>query len=188
MAESYKTDLYRYGGSKGIKGLIKAFYLIPGFRYTYYYRKSQKHASKSILGIYYRLILRKLSFKFGIQIPADVKIGPGFYIGHFGNIIISPLAVIGTNCNISQGVTIGKVQDGTLKGAPTIGNFVWIGANSVIVGNIKVGNNVVIAPATFVNFDVPDNSIVIGQKAKIVQKDNPTKDKINYTDYQKKID
>jgi serine O-acetyltransferase len=182
MQKNIKNDLYRYGGLSGLKGLIIG-YFIPGFRYTYYLRKSQKYSNRSLLGIYYRLILRKLSFRYGIQIPANTKIGCGFYIGHFGNIIVSPKALIGNNCNISQGVTIGIVQNGKLKGAPSIGDLVWIGANSMIVGNIIIGNNVVIAPGTFVNFDVPDNSIVIGQKAKIIERNNPTEDKINFIDY-----
>lgn len=138
MAEIYKTDLYRYGGLKGIKGLIYGFF-IPGFKYTYFFRKSQKYKKRSVLGIYYRMKIRKLSYKYGIQIPSATNIGPGFYIGHFGNIIVSPSANIGANCNISQGVTIGIVQDGNLKGSPSIGDFVWIGANSVIVGNINIG-------------------------------------------------
>ena len=53
----------------------------------------------------------------------------------------------------------------------------------MLLCNIKIGNNVVIAPGTFVNFNVPDNSIIIGQKAKIIERENPTKGKINHTNY-----
>ena len=77
--------------------------------------------------------------------------------------------------NISTGVVIGRVNTGKKEGCPTIGNEVWIGANSVIVGKIKIGNNVLIAPNAYVNFDVPDNSIVIGNPGVIHYKDNPTK-------------
>ena len=55
----------------------------------------------------------------------------------------------------------------------------WIGTNSVIVGNIKIGNNVLIAPNTFVNFDVPDNSVVVGGKATIHSDNCATKDYIS---------
>ena len=53
-----------------------------------------------------------------------------------------------------------------------IGNNVWIGANSVIVGKVKIGSNVLIAPNTYINFDVPDNSIVLGSPGNIIPKEN----------------
>jgi len=134
----------------------------------------------SILGIYYRLIVRRLSYKFGFQIPVTTSIGEGFYIGHFGTIVINGKAKIGKNCNIAHCTTIGQANRGKLKGYPTIGDKVWIGTGSVIVGNIKIGNNVLIAPNSFVNIDVPDNSLVIGNPAKVINKENPTEGYINY--------
>lgn len=91
------------------------------------------------------------------------------------------MAVLGKNINIATGVTIGQESRGKRKGCPTIGDNVWIGTNSVIVGNIKIGNDVLVAPLTFVNFDVPDHSIVIGNPAKIISKGNATEGYINKT-------
>ena len=54
----------------------------------------------------------------------------------------------------------------------------WSGTNAVIVGNVKIGKDVLIAPLTFVNFDVPDHSIVIGNPGKIIPKENATADYI----------
>ena len=48
------------------------------------------------------------------------------------------------------------------KGTPVIGDEVWIGINSTIVGNVKIGNDVLISPNSFVNCDIPDHSIVFG--------------------------
>ena len=61
-------------------------------------------------------------------------------------------------------MVIGEENRGKRKGTPTIGNKVWIGANSVIVGKIVVGDEVLIAPNSYVNFDVPSYSIVVGEK------------------------
>jgi serine O-acetyltransferase len=96
------------------------------------------------------------------------KLG-GCYLGcgHEGGIIINQGAVIGSNSNIAVGVVIGAELRGKRKGVPIIGNNVWIGANAVIVGRITIGNNVMIAPNSFVNFCVPDNSIVVGNPGKI---------------------
>jgi len=100
--------------------------------------------------------------------------------------VINKKAKIGQNCNIAHSVTIGQANQGKLKGYPTIGNMVWIGTGSVIVGNIKIGSNVLIVPNSFVSMDVPENSLVIGNPAKIIAKENPTESYIEFIlDYNK---
>ena len=87
---------------------------------------------------------------------------------------MSPLAKIGKNCNLNKGCTIGRENRGKRIGAPTLGDNVWVGSNSMVVGNIHIGNDVLIAPNAYVNFDVPEHSIVIGNPAKIIKKENAT--------------
>ncbi|WP_316746880.1 serine acetyltransferase [Pedobacter gandavensis] len=171
-------DLHRYGGKSGFWGFVAGL-KIPGFRYTYFLRKAGSTSNRSVSGIFYRFMLRRYTYKYGIQIPISTIIGDGFYIGHFGNIVINKNAVIGRNCNIAQGVTIGQVNRGKLMGCPVIGDNVWIGANAVIVGAIRIGNEVLIAPNSFVNFDVPTNSLVISSKCECKSYENPTAGYIN---------
>lgn len=76
-------------------------------------------------------------------------------------------------------MTIGQENRGRRKGAPTIGNKVWMGVNSTIVGNITIGDDVLIAPNSYVNFDVPPHSIVIGNPGKIIHREKATQDYIN---------
>ncbi|WP_296623712.1 serine acetyltransferase [Marivirga sp.] len=156
-------DLYRYQSS-----FLKALFVSPGFRFCVYFRLSQSFSIINPLGLVGRILLKITKVKYGFQIPHRTKIGYGFYIGHFGNIVINQKVILGNNCNIAQGVTIGEVNRGIKKGTPVIGNQVWIGANSVIVGNIKIGDNVLIAPLAFVNFDIPDDAVVSGNPAKII--------------------
>ena len=106
------------------------------------------------------------------------KIGEGFYIGHSGSLVINPQAKLGKNINIAAGVTIGQENRGKRKGAPTLLGDCWIGAGAVVVGNITIGEDVLIAPLSYVNFDVPAHSIVIGNPAKIIAKENATEDYI----------
>ncbi|MGV3600064.1 MAG: hypothetical protein ACO1N1_02610 [Dyadobacter fermentans] len=75
-------------------------------------------------------------------------------------------------------MTIGTTFRGKDKGVPVIGDQVWIGSNSIIVGKITIGSNVLIAPNSFVNKSVPDNSIVLGNPAIIKPRDNATADYI----------
>ncbi len=70
--------------------------------------------------------------------------------------------MLGENCNIHKGVTIGQENRGPRKGSPTIGNCVWIGVNATIVGKVTIGDDVLIASNTFVNCDIPSHSIVFG--------------------------
>lgn len=177
MNEIIKADLFRYGGQTKIRQGKK----IPGFKFMYYFRKASKYKDNKVLGLYYRYRLNRLRIKYGYQIKIKTKIGSGFYIGHFGTIVINPKVQIGKNCNIAHSTTIGASNRGKYKGVPKIGNNVWIGTGAVIVGKITVGNNVLIAPNAYLNVDVPDNSLVIGNPAKITQKTNATMGYINNT-------
>ena len=103
----------------------------------------------------------------------------GLYIGHPYGITINPKAVLGKNINIHKGVTIGQENRGRRKGVPVIGNSVWIGVNSTIVGNITIGDDVLIAPNSYVNRDVPSHSVVFGNPCIIRHQENATEDYVN---------
>ena len=109
-----------------------------------------------------------MQVKYGYEFQYTCKIGKGLYMPHYGNIIINNKVIIGDNCNIAQGVTLGNLKRGKKAGNPVIGNRVAVGANAVIVGNIVIGNDVLIAPLSFVNFDVPDRAVVAGNPATIL--------------------
>lgn len=171
MLEVIKADLYRYFPEPfSIKTLFKGF-RAQGFRYMFFRRLRDHYGRGSFVGWLSALFLKRYTYKFGFQIGGSI--GYGFYIGHFGTIVVSVNAVIGNNCNIAHNVTIGAAR-GTRAGAPKIGNDVWMGTGCVITGNITIGNNVMIAPNSFVNMDVPDHSLVMGNPAKIISKENPT--------------
>lgn len=146
-------------------------------KFQYYFRKAQ--SSKGIFTIIYRALLKHSRLKNCVDISWDTKIGGGLYLGHPYSITINSKAVIGQNCNIHKGVTIGRENRGKRKGAPVIGNSVGIGINSTIVGNITIGDDVLIAPNSFVNCDIPSHSIVIGNPCVIKHRDNATEDYIN---------
>lgn len=81
----------------------------------------------------------------------------------------------GEQIYITHGVTIGRNSTGKRMGVPKIGNRVRIGANACIVGNVRIGNDVLIAPNAFVNVDIPDHSVVIGNPCVIHHKEDATK-------------
>lgn len=172
MNSVFKKDLYRYYGESGEPFLKKVLRPLE-IKYISLFRKA--NTCKFLpLKLFYTLRLMRLSEKTQIQIPARTSIGEGFYIGHLGRVVINPNAKLGKNINIAAGVTIGMENRGKRKGSPTIGDNCWIGTNAVVVGNIKIGSDVLIAPLSYVNFDVPDHSIVMGNPAKIIPRENAT--------------
>lgn len=146
---------------------------------------SHKYGSISLWGIVAHTVFViktavyfKVAYKPGIF---ETKLGRGFRILHFGNIVINPATVIGDNFNIAQGCLIGDSWIQNRHGSPIIGNNVCMFANSIIVGGVNISDNVIIAPGAFVNFDVPRNLIVIGNPGKIIHRDSsPTKKYIVY--------
>ena len=70
--------------------------------------------------------------------------------------------------------SLDKAIGGGRQGAPVIGNEVWIGINAAIVGNVTIGDDVLIAPNSYVNCDVPSHSIVFGNPCIIKHKENAT--------------
>ncbi|CAD0222945.1 serine O-acetyltransferase [Chryseobacterium sp. JV274] len=174
-----QKDFYRESGKWLSTFQIWKKCINPNLHFVYILRKAQKYQKNPLLNTFWRIVLRHYQIKYGFQIYPETQIGEGFYLGHWGSLVINPKTVIGKNCNIAQGVTIGQQNRGKNEGSPIIGDEVWIGTNAVIVGAVTIGNNVLIVPNSYVNFDVPSNSVVIGNPAKIIPTPNATMDYIN---------
>jgi serine O-acetyltransferase len=172
LREAIMADLFRYEGRNDTRSFIKTLRR-PGFRYsttlrTAFWLSTSKNVFGRLAFQTAKFVLTHYSYKFGYQIPATTQIGAGLNINHCGPIVVNPDAVIGCNVNLHPGITIGQANRGKRVGCPRIGNSVWIGTNAVIVGRITIGNNVLIAPGSYVSFDVPDNAVVSGNPATIV--------------------
>ena len=176
-SEAYKKIIaedYRYLCAFKKKAEMPKSYLKgPEWKTTVIYRKFQVNQD-NIWGKYYRWRLHKMELKTGISFEDNLTIGKGFIIGHWGKIVINGKAKFGEQFFVTHNVTIGRDIRGKHKGVPTFGNRVVVRTNSTVVGNVHIGNDVLIAPNTFVNFDVPDHSIVIGNPASIHHRDNAT--------------
>lgn len=171
---AWRADLYRYEGRSGAAVFLKHWLLSPGYTFSFYLRLCQylRHARPRalMLPLYCiaRVILRHYSYKLGIFIPSDTRIGVGLYIGHCGDIHFNAQAIVGRNCNISQGVTLGQANRGKNKGYPVIGDGVYIGPGAKIVGAVRVGNNVAVGANCVVTKDVPDNAVVVGVPGRVI--------------------
>ncbi len=104
----------------------------------------------------------------GISIPCTVDIGPGLHLPHGGLRVFNSGATVGSDCCITHGVTLGVSGTGARRGAPKIGNRVYIGANAVGVGRISIGDDAVVGANSLVNRDVPPHTTVLGVPAVVV--------------------
>lgn len=166
--ELYYADIYRYGDS--LEFYIRVFLFL--------YRKAIVIQFPPVK-LFYKALFRLWANRRGLEMSPVDQIGQGLYMGHAYNITINSKAKIGSNCNIHKGVVIGQTNRGRLKGVPTIGNKVWIGINAAIVGNIAIGDDVMIAPNSFVNVDVPSHSVVYGNPCIIKPRVGATEGYIN---------
>lgn len=160
----------KYGGHFfAIVFLSQGFWAIFQYRIANgIYRKLRIPLVRQVFLLFCLLWQKIIEITTGISIPASVQIGHSFYIGHFGGIILNGNAVIGNNCNISQGVTIGISGIENKRGVPIIGNDVYIGANAVLAGKITVGNTVLVGACSMVNSSFADNTVVMGVPAVVI--------------------
>ncbi len=170
LRTTVRCDLYRYDARSGAREFFRRFLRVPGFRFTVILRCTQafRRERARFRWFVFKVLLHHYCTKYGVEISERTEIGPGFYIGHLGGVIINSLASIGANVNIAHGVTVGQTNRGANKGVPRIGDRVWLGAHAIVVGNITVGDGALIGPGAFVNFDVPPNAVVIGNPGRIV--------------------
>lgn len=166
-----QSDYFRYTGKKD--SWIKILrYLFWGrnhcFNYSFWLRLSSR---KNIFFPWALLMHKRLTRKYGIQIPRTTKIGYGFYIGHGIGIVINGGTIIGNNCNVSQFLSIG-----TNKNTPAIiGDNVYIGPSVCIIEDVKIGNDATIGAGAVVVKDVPERSTVAGVPAKVISYNNHSK-------------
>ncbi len=173
MWRTLRHDVYRYRGRSDASAFLSAWLREPGFRFTWYLRKVAFYAPRKrgfgiLPYLYHRVLLNHYRFRYGLDISPATRLAPGFFIGHFGGIVISPFAVLGRNVNVAQGVTIGATNRGARQGAPILEDRVWVGPNAIIVGKITIGREALIAPGAYVNFDVPPKAVVLGNPGKII--------------------
>lgn len=100
--------------------------------------------------------------------------------------MINGKSIIGNNCNISQGVTLGVANRGKYEGCPKLGDNIFIGPGAKILGAVTIGNNVAIGANCVVIKDIPDNSVVVGIPGRVISQEGSL-GYVNRTDYDDKI-
>jgi serine O-acetyltransferase len=161
----FRADLARYPRRPFLKE--QSIWAICVYRFGRRALGRKPGALRSIQLKFYWLIFRVVETATGISLPLEARIGPGLRIYHFGNIFIHSRAIIGRNCTLRQGVTIG---DRVLNGpAPVVDDDAEFGAYAQVLGDVHIGRAAKIGAMSVVLCDVPADSTAVGNPARILR-------------------
>ena len=133
-----------------------------------------------------RIISQRARHKTGIEIHPGAQIGKGLFIDHGMGVVIGETTIIGDNCLLYQGVTLGGTGKDKGKRHPTLGDNVMVGAGAKVLGPINIGSNVKVAANAVVLSDIPENCTAVGVPARIARRAGPKVeqdlDQVHYPD------
>lgn len=166
--EYIQSDLYRYNGRRGFVEFVKVFLGQKGFRFSFFLRLA--YFSRNILGLnlFTVFIFRLAKLIYNTDANFRATIGKGLELRHVYGMTWGSPVVMGENVVITHNVTIAG-KNGQF---PSIGDNVYLGCGCVVLGNIRIGNHVVIGANAVVVKDVPDGCVVAGNPARILPNKN----------------
>lgn len=159
--QTLRDDYNRHGRSL----TEPAFVSLAVYRYGRWAIQRKNRVARVVANKFYAVLKFFILNVTKVWIPPQVQLGEDFHIIHAeGSLSIHPDVVIGDRCGVMHNVTIGTNMRG---GAPVIGDDVFIGVNSTVLGKIRIGDRVRIGANTAVSTNVPSDSVVVGSPAKI---------------------
>jgi serine O-acetyltransferase len=173
--ENFKADIGRYRRYGFKQSTLRLFFENQGLWAMLCYRIGRhlhEHRLppilRQIVGGLYRIYWQSIQVTTGIYIPPTVKIGPGFFVAHFGQIFLGGDSVIGRDCVISQGVSVGYAYKDGVWGIPSLGDRVFIAAGAKVIGPIFLANGTVVGANAVVKSDTEENAVMVGVPARAV--------------------
>ncbi|WP_018988197.1 serine O-acetyltransferase [Aromatoleum toluclasticum] len=162
----WAADLRRYGQRRPFLK-EQSIWAVAVYRFGRRVDARAQGGAKRLLTAAYWLAFRFVETLAGISLPKAARIGGGLRIWHFGGVFVHPATVIGRNCTLRQGVTIGNRHEG--GAAPVIGDDVEFGAYAQVLGGVRIGKGARIGALSVVLCDVPDGATAVGAPARIVR-------------------
>ena len=151
------------------KSRLEIVLCYPGFHAILLHRLAHK-LFKSGLPIVPRFISQISRLFTGIEIHPGAQIGRRFFIDHGMGVVIGETTVIGDDCLLYQGVTLGGTGKERGKRHPSLGNHVVVGTGAKVLGNIFIGDNSKIGAGSVVIHEVPAHSTVVGIPGRVVRR------------------
>jgi serine O-acetyltransferase len=178
LIQSIRTDIQAaLDRDPAATGALSVILTYPGFHARQLHRlaHSLRNAGVPLLPSLVAYLNRFLT---GIEIHPGARIGAGLFIDHGMGVVIGETSVIGDNCHLTQGVTLGGTSTRHEKRHPTLGNNVQVGAGAKLIGAITVGDHARIGAGAVVVTSVPEYATVVGVPGKVVAYYDPGNDTI----------
>ncbi len=158
---------------------IEIMLLYPGYKAVRMYRKAHWFHSKKMYFLA-RAISQKAVKKTGIEIHPGAQIGRRFFIDHGTGVVIGETTIIGDDCTVYQGVTLGGTGKDHGKRHPTLGNNVLVGAGAKVLGPFTIGDNSNVAAGSVVLSAIPENCTAVGSPARVVKQNGKRVDRLDH--------
>ncbi len=162
-----------------VRSNLEIIFLYPGFKAVRMHRIAH-YFYKHKLFFIARAISQRAVRKTGIEIHPGAQIGRRFFIDHGTGVVIGETAIIGDDCTIYQGVTLGGTGKDTGKRHPTLGNNVLVGCGAKVLGPFKIGDNSNVAAGSVVLSEIPENATAVGAPARVVRMNGKKVDKLDH--------
>ena len=158
---------------------IEIMLLYPGYKAVRAYRRAHFFYKHNMFFLA-RAISQSAVRKTNIEIHPGAEIGRRFFIDHGTGVVIGETAVIGDDCTVYQGVTLGGTGKDHGKRHPTLGNNVLVGAGAKVLGPFKIGDNSNVAAGSVVLSAIPENCTAVGSPARVVKQNGKRVDRLDH--------
>lgn len=159
------------------RGRLEVVLTYPGFHARQFHRLAHALYRKQV-PLVPRVISHLSRFVTGIEIHPGAIIGERLFIDHGMGLVIGETAIVGDNCHLHQGVTLGGTSTRRVKRHPTLGNSVTVGAGAQVIGAITVGDHARIGAGSVVVANVPPNATVVGVPGHVIAYHDPGNDAV----------
>ena len=161
------------------RSTVEIMLLYPGFKAVRMHRKAHWLFNHKMFFLA-RLVSQRCVKKTNIEIHPGATIGRRFFIDHGTGVVIGETAVIGDDCTVYQGVTLGGTGKDHGKRHPTLGNNVLVGAGAKVLGPFTIGDNSNVAAGSVVLSAIPPNCTAVGSPARVVKQNGKRVDKLDH--------
>ena len=169
MFERFREDVATIRAKDpAARSTLEIVLLYNGFKAVRSYRKANwcyRHGLKFLA----RAISQQCVRRTNIEIHPGATIGRRLFIDHGTGVVIGETTIIGDDCTLYQGVTLGGTGKDTGKRHPTLGDHVMVGAGAKVLGPITIGDHSRIAAGAVVLSDIPENATAVGVPARVVR-------------------
>lgn len=170
LKQDFQAALENDPAVQGFWGAVEIIFTYAGFHSIISHRIAHG-LWKLKVPLVPRVISQIARFITGIEIHPGARIGGGFFVDHGSGVVVGATTIIGENCMLFQGVTLGGTGKETGKRHPTLGDDVLVSAGAKVLGNITIGDSCKIGAMSVVLKDVPPNCTVVGVPGRIVIQD-----------------